>query len=66
MIPSAPDVVIYDGLLKDCVGIGVDLTTSGKTTSMVYYRITVYTNGAEVGNEYAGESLTADFIWQAE
>ena len=26
--------------------------------------ITVYTNGAEVDNEYVGESLTADFSWQ--
>ena len=64
LVPSAPDEVLYDGLLKDCAALDVSLTANGKTESTIYYRITVYTNGAEVGNEHIGESLTAKFVWQ--
>lgn len=64
LVSSAPDEVLYDGLLKDCAALDVSLTANGKTESTIYYRITVYTNGAEVGNEHIGESLTAKFVWQ--
>ena len=64
LVPSAPDVVLYDGLMKDCLSVPVTITASGKTESPIYYRITVYTNGAEVTNEYIGEGLTAKFVWQ--
>ena len=64
LLPDAADVVLYDGLMKDCSDVDVTVTASEKTVSAIYYRITVYTNGSEVGNEYVGEALTADFIWQ--
>ncbi len=64
LIPQAQDKILYDGLIKDCTVVGVSVTANAKTVTPIYYRITVYTNGAEVGNEYAGESLTADFSWQ--
>lgn len=64
LVPDAEDKVLYDGMIKDCSAVDVNVTASSKTVTPMYYRITVYTNGAEVGNEYAGESLTADFSWQ--
>ncbi len=64
LIPDDFDKVLYDGLMKDCTAVDVNVTASSETVTPIYYRITVYTNGAEVGNEYAGESLTADFSWQ--
>lgn len=64
LIPDDFDKVLYDGLMKDCTAVDVSVTASSETVTPIYYRITVYTNGAEVGNEYAGESLTADFSWQ--
>ena len=64
LIPDAADQVLYDGLMKDCTAVTVSVTASSETVTPIYYRITVYTNGAEVGNEYVGESLTADFSWQ--
>ena len=64
LIPDAADQVLYDGLMKDCTAVTVSVTASSETVTPIYYRITVYTNGAEVGNEYAGESLSADFSWQ--
>ena len=64
LIPDAEDKILYDGLMKDCTAVDVNVTASSETVTPIYYRITVYTNGAEVGNEYAGESLTADFSWQ--
>lgn len=64
LVPSAPDVVLYDGLLKDCESACVSITANGSTESLIYYRVTVYTNGAEVGNEYVGESLRAKFVWR--
>ena len=64
LIPDAADQVLYDGLIKDCTAVTVSVTASAQTVTPIYYRITVYTNGAEVGNEYVGESLTADFSWQ--
>ena len=64
LIPDDFDKVLYDGLMKDCTAVDVNVTASSATVTPIYYRITVYTNGAEVGNEYAGESLTADFSWQ--
>ena len=64
LIPDAADKILYDGLMKDCTAVDVSVTASSETVTPIYYRITVYTNGAEVGNEYAGESLTADFSWQ--
>ena len=64
LVPDAEDEILYDGLMKDCTAVDVSVTASSKTVTPIYYRITVYTNGADVGNEYAGESLTADFSWQ--
>jgi hypothetical protein len=64
LIPDAEDKILYDGLMKDCAAVDVSVTASSETVTPIYYRITVYTNGAEVGNEYIGESLTADFSWQ--
>ena len=64
LIPDAEDKILYDGLMKDCTAVDVSVSASSETVTPIYYRITVYTNGAEVGNEYAGESLTADFSWQ--
>lgn len=64
LVPDGEDKVLYDGLMKDCTAVDVNITASAETVTPIYYRITVYTNGAEVGNEYAGESLTADFSWQ--
>ena len=61
---ASRDQVLYDGLMKDCTAVTVSVTASAQTVTPIYYRITVYTNGAEVGNEYMGESLTADFSWQ--
>ena len=66
LIPDAEDKILYDGLMKDCTAVDVSVTASSETVTPIYYRITVYTNGAEVGNEYVGESLTADFSWQLE
>ena len=64
LIPDAEDKILYDGLMKDCTAVDVSVTASSETVTPIYYRITVYTNGADVGNEYVGESLTADFSWQ--
>lgn len=64
LIPDAEDKILYDGLMKECTAVDVSVTASSETVTPIYYRITVYTNGAEVGNEYAGESLSADFSWQ--
>lgn len=64
LIPDAEDKILYDGLMKDCTAVDVSVMASSETVTPIYYRITVYTNGAEVGNEYVGESLTADFSWQ--
>lgn len=63
-VPDAEDKILYDGLMKDCTAVDVSVTASSETVTPIYYRITVYTNGAEVGNEYVGESLSADFSWQ--
>jgi hypothetical protein len=64
LVPDDTDKVLYDGPIKDCTSVKVSVTASAKTVTPIYYRITVYTNGAEVGNEYIGQSLTADFSWQ--
>ncbi len=64
LVPDGTDTILYDGLMKDCSAVDVSVTASTKTVTPIYYRVTVYTNGAEVGNEYAGEGLTADFSWQ--
>ena len=64
LVPDAEDEILYDGLMKDCTAVDVSVTASSETVTPIYYRITVYTNGAEVGNEYVGESLTADFSWR--
>lgn len=64
LVPDAEDKILYDGLMKECTAVDVSVTASSETVTPIYYRITVYTNGAEVGNEYAGESLSADFSWQ--
>ncbi len=64
LIPNMEDKILYDGLMKDCTAVDVNVTASSETVTPIYYSITVYTNGAEVGNEYAGEGLTADFSWQ--
>ncbi len=64
LVLDAEDKVLYNGLMKECTAVDVSVTASSETVTPIYYRITVYTNGAEVGNEYAGESLTADFSWQ--
>ena len=64
LVPDAEDETLYDGLMKDCTAVDVSVKASSETVTPIYYRITVYTNGAEVGNEYAGESLSADFSWQ--
>lgn len=64
LMPDADDIVLYDGLMKDCSAVDVVVKSNNAKKSEIYYRITVYTNGSEVGNEYIGESLEADFIWQ--
>ena len=64
LIPDAEDKVLYEGLMKDCTAVDTSAAASSETVTPIYYRITAYTNGAEVGNEYVGESLTADFSWQ--
>ena len=64
LLPDEADVVLYDGLMKDCSDVDVNIFASDTTVTAVYYRITVYTDGAEVGNEYAGESLKCDLAWQ--
>jgi len=64
LIPNNPDKVLCDGLMKDCKAVDVSVTASSETVTPIYYRVTVYTNGREVGNKYAGESLAADFSWQ--
>ena len=64
LVPDAEDKILFDGLMKDCTAVDVSVTASSETVTPIYYRITVYTNGADVGNEYVGESLTADFSWQ--
>ena len=64
LIPNTTDVVLYDGLMKDCTAATTSVTADSETITPIYYRITVYTLGAEVGNEYVGESLNADFAWQ--
>lgn len=64
LIPESEDKLLYDGLMKDCTAVDLTVEACDLTVTLVYYRITVYTNGAEVGNEYAGESLIADFSWQ--
>lgn len=64
LVPDAADLLLYDGLMKDCTTVTVSVTASAQTVTPIYYRISVYTNGADVGNEYIGESLTANFSWQ--
>lgn len=64
VVPDAESKVLYNGLMTDCTAVDTDITASTKTVTPIYYRITVYTNGAEVGNEYRGESLAANFLWQ--
>lgn len=64
LIPDDEDIVLYDGLMKDCTEVNIEIPSNKKDKTEIYYRITVYTNGSEVGNEYVGESLDADFVWQ--
>jgi len=64
LVPNQADKTLYDGLMKDCTAVDVSVTATAETVTPIYYRVTVYTNGAEVGNEYAGAGLTADFSWQ--
>lgn len=64
LIPDEVDEIIYDGLIKDCTDVNIEVPVNKKDETEIYYRITVYTIGSEVGNEYVGESLEADFIWQ--
>ena len=64
LIPDLSDIVLFEGLMKNCISADVSVTTNANTTTSIYYRITVYTNGSEVGNEYAGQSISADFSWQ--
>ena len=64
LVPDAADLLLYDGLMKDFTTVTVSVTASAQTVTPIYYRISVYTNGADVGNEYIGESLTANFSWQ--
>lgn len=64
LLPDAEDEVLYDGSIKDCTAVDVSVAANGENVTPIYYRITVYTNGAEVGNEYAGQSLTVDFSWK--
>lgn len=64
LVPNKEDKLLYDGLMKDCTAVDVSVVTSSETVTLIYYRITVYTNGSEVDNEYVGEGLIADFSWQ--
>ena len=64
LVPNEADKVLYDGLMKDCKMVCIDVETNSQNLSEIYYRVTVYTRGEEVGNEYVGENMTADFIWQ--
>ena len=58
------NVLLYDGLIKNCKDVDIELPESNNKKSEIYYRITVYTIGSEVDNEYVEESLEADFIWE--
>lgn len=58
------NVLLYDGLIKNCKDVDIELAENSNKKSEIYYRITVYTIGSEVGNEYVEESLEADFIWE--
>ena len=58
------NVLLYDGLIKNCKDVDIELAESNNKKSEIYYRITVYTIGSEVDNEYVEESLEADFIWE--
>lgn len=53
---------LYDGLIKD-MSFDEKLETTTAVKTGRYYKITV-SLGKEVGNEYAGKTLTADFIWE--
>jgi uncharacterized repeat protein (TIGR02543 family) len=64
LVPDNADVVLYDGLMKEFVSVDIDVASSDNKISELYYRVTVYTIGSEVGNEYVGESLEVDFTWQ--
>jgi hypothetical protein len=64
LLPNEADKVLYDGLMKDCHSVCVNIETNPENISEIYYRVTVYTLGEDVGNEYVGEDMTADFIWQ--
>ena len=64
LIPDDKDILLYDGLMKECVAVDVNVAANSVTSTQIYYRVTVYTNGAEVTNEYAGESLSAEFWWR--
>lgn len=64
VISEAEKKLLYDGRMHDCKAVDTEITAITETVTPIYYRITVYTNGKEVGNEYLGERLTADFLWQ--
>ena len=64
LVPDAEDKVLYDGLMKNCTAVDVSVAAKSETVTSIYYRITVYTIGAEIESEYAGKGLTADFSWK--
>ncbi len=64
LVPDAEDRLLYDGLMKECSEVDVSVTMGASVVSEIYYRVTVYTVGAEVDNEYVGQSLSADFSWE--
>lgn len=55
--------VLYDGQMQDMPqSVNVALKTTQSTTSEVYFEITAYLD-TSAGNEYAGQTLVADFSW---
>ena len=64
LVPDKNDKFLYDGLLKNCTAVDVNVSTDAKTSTEIFYRITVYINGEETGNEYQGESVSTDFSWK--
>lgn len=64
IVPDAEEKILYNGLMSDCIAVDRSISANSETVTPLYYRITAYTDGAEVGNEYKGESLVANFWWQ--
>lgn len=56
---------LYDGLMRD-IPSSIDYMTPNSSAAVlteIPYRITVYLDGASVGNSYMNKELIADFRW---